>query len=66
MAFLSPATVVLAVIRLPSDLVANVIGGEVKSDSTGVIDIGAPVLMMIGNSPWRQEVNIVGGSEDFS
>ena len=51
-AFPSPATVVLAVVRLPRDLVANLIGGDTKSTSIGVIDIEAPVLITIGNSPW--------------
>ena len=47
----SPATVVLAVVRLPSDLVHEGIGGRAKSDSSGVIDIEAPVSTTIGSSP---------------
>ena len=50
-AFPSPATVVLAVVRLPRDLVAEATGGKAKSERLGVIDIEAPVSMTIGSSP---------------
>ena len=56
----------LAVVRLPSELVDEATGGNAKSDSTGVMDIEAPELMRIGNSPWWQKVNIVGGKDDCS
>ena len=48
--FPSPATVVPAVVRLLRDLVTDAIGGDVKSDSTGMIDIEALVslTMMTG------------------
>ena len=50
-AFPSPATVVLAVVRLPSNLVDDTIGGNAKSDNSGVIDMEAPVSMTIESSP---------------
>ena len=47
----SPETVVLAVMRLPSDLVIEGTGEIVKSESSGVIDIDTPVSITIGSSP---------------
>jgi hypothetical protein len=53
-------TVVLAEVKLPSDLVSGVFGGDVKSDRSGVIEQEAPVSMTIGSSPGIVEVKIDG------
>ena len=51
MALSSPETVVLAVVRLPSDLVMEGTGDIVESESSGVIDIESLVSITIGSSP---------------
>ena len=43
--------VVLAVVRLPRDLVVDGTGVITKSESLGVIDIEAPVVVKIRSSP---------------
>ena len=53
-------TVVLADVRLPSDLVSAVVGDEVKSESSGVMEQDAPVSITMGSSPFADEVKMEG------
>ena len=58
-------TVVLAVVRLPSDLVIEGTGEIAKSESSEVIDIDALVSITIGSSPLQHDVKIVGGKDSL-
>ena len=53
----------LAVVRLPSDLVEDATGEISKLNSSGVIDMEAPVSITIGSSSLWYEVKMVGGND---
>lgn len=55
-----PVTVVLAEVKLPRDLVSAVVGGDVKSERSGVMEQEAPVSITIGSSPVIEEVKMDG------
>ena len=66
MAFPSLETVVLAVVRLPSDLVVEGTRKIAKSKISGVIDIAAPASITIGISPLWHDAKIVGVKDALS